>query len=38
MSGFTVHSIPGSPFGRTVLATLQEKGVPYRFSTVALGT
>src|SRR5207245_8499054 len=35
---FTVHSIPGSPFGRTVLAALQEKGVPYRFSTVSLGT
>jgi len=38
MSGFTVHSIPGSPFGRAVLAMLQEKGVPYRFSTVAPGT
>jgi glutathione S-transferase len=34
MSEFTVHSIPGSPFGRAVLATLQEKGVPYRFSMV----
>jgi glutathione S-transferase len=38
MSEFTVHSVPGSPFGRAVLATLQEKGVAYRFSTVALGT
>jgi glutathione S-transferase len=38
MSEFTVHSIPGSPFGRTVLATLQEKGAPYRFSPVAPGT
>jgi glutathione S-transferase len=37
MSEFTVHSIPGSPFGRAVLATLQEKGVPYRFSMVTLG-
>ncbi|HLZ05635.1 MAG TPA: glutathione S-transferase family protein [Bradyrhizobium sp.] len=27
---FVVHSVPGSPFGRAVLATLEEKGVPYR--------
>jgi glutathione S-transferase len=38
MSEFTVHSIPGSPFGRAVLATLQEKDVPCRFSPVAPGT
>jgi glutathione S-transferase len=38
MSQFTVHSVPGSPFGRAVLLALEEKGVPYRFSTVALGT
>jgi glutathione S-transferase len=38
MSEFIVHSIPGSPFGRAVLAALEEKGAPYRFSTVALGT
>jgi glutathione S-transferase len=38
MSEFTVHSIAGSPFGRAVLATLQEKGVPCRFSPVAPGT
>ncbi|HWE99860.1 MAG TPA: glutathione S-transferase family protein [Caulobacteraceae bacterium] len=31
---FVVHSIPGSPFGRTVLATLEEKGVDYRFAPV----
>ena len=37
MSAFTIHSIPGSPFGRAVLAALQEKGVPYRFSVVTLG-
>lgn len=30
MSGFVVHSVPGSPFGRAVLATLEEKGAPYR--------
>jgi len=38
MSEFVVHSIPGSPFGRTVLATLEEKGAPYRLSPVAPGT
>jgi glutathione S-transferase len=38
MSEFTVNSVPGSPFGRAVLATLQEKGTPYGFSPVALGT
>jgi glutathione S-transferase len=37
MSAFTIHSIPGSPFGRAVLAALQEKGVPYRFSMVTPG-
>jgi glutathione S-transferase len=38
MSHFIVHSIPGSPFGRAVLATLEEKHAPYRFSPVAPGT
>src|ERR1700737_2031684 len=38
MSEFTVHSIPGSPFGRAVLATLEEKGASYRLSPVAAGT
>jgi glutathione S-transferase len=38
MSDFVVHSIPGSPFGRAVLATLEEKGAPYRFAAVAPGT
>jgi glutathione S-transferase len=38
MSEFIVHSIPGSPFGRTVLATLEEKGAPYLFSLVPPGT
>jgi glutathione S-transferase len=37
MSEFTVHSIPGSPFGRSVLAALQEKGASFRFSPVAPG-
>jgi glutathione S-transferase len=38
MSEFIVHSIPGSPFGRAVLATLEEKGAPYRLSPVGPGT
>jgi len=38
MSDFIVHSIPGSPFGRAVLATLEEKGADYRLSAVAPGT
>ncbi|HYE48359.1 MAG TPA: glutathione S-transferase family protein [Azospirillaceae bacterium] len=35
MPQFTVHTIPGSPYGRAVLATLEEKGQPYRISPVA---
>lgn len=38
MSEFIVHSVPGSPYGRAVLATLEEKGAAYRFSAVAPGT
>ena len=38
MSEFTVYSVPGSPFGRAVLATLMEKGAAYRFSPVAPGS
>ncbi len=37
MSEFIVHSIPGSPFGRAVLTTLEEKGASYRLSPVAPG-
>lgn len=37
MSEFVVHSVPGSPFGRAVLAALEEKGAPYRFAPLALG-
>src|ERR1700758_2280852 len=37
MPEFIVHSVPGSPFGRAVLATLEEKNTPYRFSPVAPG-
>jgi glutathione S-transferase len=38
MSIFVVHSIPGSPFGRAVLAALEEKGAAYRVAAVAPGT
>ncbi len=38
MSEFIVHNVPGSPFGRAVLATLEEKGASYRLSPVAPGT
>jgi len=38
MSAFVVYSALGSPFGRAVLATLEEKGADYRLSPVAPGT
>jgi glutathione S-transferase len=38
MSVFTVHTIPGSPFARAVLATLEEKKAPYKVVPVAPGT
>jgi glutathione S-transferase len=38
MSDFIVHSIPGSPFGRSVLAMLEEKKAPYRLAPVAPGS
>jgi len=37
MAEFIVHSIPGSPFGRAVVATLEEKATPYRFLPVPPG-
>jgi glutathione S-transferase len=37
MTEFTVHTVPGSPFARAVLATLEEKGAPYRIAPVAPG-
>jgi glutathione S-transferase len=38
MSEFIVYSIPGSPYGRAVLATLKEKGAGFRYVPVAPGT
>lgn len=35
MSNFIVHSIPGSPYGRAVLATLLEKSATFGFVAVA---
>ena len=32
MSRFVVHSHPGSPFGRSVMATLEEKGTSFRLA------
>jgi glutathione S-transferase len=37
MDQFIVHSIPGSPYGRAVLATLIEKGADFGFIPVAPG-
>src|SRR5262252_7233213 len=37
MSRFIVHGIPGSPFSRAVLATLEEKGADYRLAALAVG-
>src|SRR5450631_3707882 len=38
MSEFIVYSIAGSPFGRAVLAALEEKAATYRLVPVAPGT
>jgi glutathione S-transferase len=38
MPEFIIHSVPGSPFGRSVLAALEEKGASYRLAPVAPGT
>ncbi len=38
MSEFVVYTIPGSPFARSVLATLEEKGASYRLAPVPQGT
>jgi glutathione S-transferase len=37
MAEFTVHSVPGSPFGRAVLATLIEKGADFDFAALPPG-
>ena len=35
---FLVHSVPGSPYGRAVLAALEEKRAPWRLAPVTPGT
>lgn len=35
MNEFVIHSAPGSPFGRSVLMALEEKGATYRLVAVA---
>ena len=37
MSSFTVYTIPGSPAARAVMATLIEKGAPFRVAALAPG-
>ncbi|MBV9317397.1 MAG: glutathione S-transferase family protein [Gammaproteobacteria bacterium] len=38
MSEYTVHLVPGSPFARAVLATLEEKNTLYKVAPVVPGT
>ena len=38
MSGMIVHGIPGSPYVRAVLLTLEEKGADYKLNAMAFGT
>jgi glutathione S-transferase len=35
MTEFVVRSVPGSPFGRSVTAALEEKGASWRLSELA---
>jgi glutathione S-transferase len=37
MAEFTIHSIPGSPYGRAVLSALEEKHADYEFASVQPG-
>jgi len=37
MSMFTIHSVPGSPFGRSAMAALVEKGADWRLAALAPG-
>ena len=37
MSEFIVHSVPGSPFGRAVMAALEEKGASYSLAPLGPG-
>ena len=35
---FVIHAIPGSPFSRSVLVALEEKGARYRIAAVTPGS
>lgn len=37
MSEFIIHAIPGSPFARAAMATLEEKQTPYRVVSIPAG-
>ena len=37
MSDFIVHGIPGSPYVRSALLALEEKGLPYTIPAKKLG-
>ena len=37
MTDFVVHTIPGSPYARAVMATLEEKGASWRLAALAPG-
>ena len=37
-SGMIVHGVPGSPYVRAALLTLEEKGAPYKLAAMAPGT
>ena len=38
MTEFVIHTIPGSPYARAVIAVLIEKGAPFRVAGIAPGT
>lgn len=37
MSSFTIYGVPGSPYVRSALLGLEEKGVPYRLAALGFG-
>ena len=37
MTDFIVHGVPGSPYVRTVLLTLEEKGLDWRLAAIGMG-
>lgn len=38
MSEIVIHGVPGSPYLRSALLGLEEKGVPYRLAVIPMGT